>query len=52
MYCLRMIAPMVDLESATHAEAVESYAEDGIPEEAARVYLAVLRNPDPRLPID
>lgn len=49
-----MITPLTleNFENATDAEIIAAYVNDGETEDVARVYLAVLRNPDPRFVID
>ncbi|MEO8094418.1 MAG: hypothetical protein ABI632_05715 [Pseudolysinimonas sp.] len=43
-----MIVPDVDLETATDDEIVAAYIREGFSEATARIYLAQLRNTDPR----
>lgn len=47
-----MILPRIDVASATDEEIIAAYLEEGVTEDTARVYLAVLRDPDPAFPID
>lgn len=47
-----MIVPVDNVAKATDEEIVAAYLELGFDEQEARVYLGVLRNPDPRFTVD
>ncbi|MFD4111610.1 hypothetical protein ACFWWU_36465 [Streptomyces sp. NPDC058650] len=47
-----MILPDVDVATATDDEIIAGYVELGFDEDDARTYLAVIRNPDPRFPVE
>jgi len=47
-----MILPDVDVATATDEEIIAAYLAEGIDEDDARVYLGVIRNPDPRFIVD
>lgn len=49
-----MIMPMSqeELERATYEEVIHAYAKVGIDREGAEAYLAIIRNPAPKLIVD
>lgn len=47
-----MILPDIDVARATDEEIIAAYVAEGMSEDTARVYLAVIRDPDPKFPID
>ncbi|WP_448002564.1 hypothetical protein [Agromyces bauzanensis] len=47
-----MIIPVDDVATPTDEEIITAYVALGFDEESAGVYLAVLRNPDPRFEVD